>query len=730
MIETKQIGSLPPHILSKLLNQLGIPVKHAAVENACIKTKEKDKGPVDQLGHILTEVNQRNAKAALLRWERFDRRRLPVLLWRQDSWWLAEPGNDSLILLSGEDQTEVKILSDELADSLVLWVQATNLKPGVPFQTFSSPSIRLILAAMMRGKCWLVDVLTATIVINILSILTALFTMQVYDRVVPSFAYATLWTLVTGMLIVYLLDWTLKIIRARILDSVSKEVDKEVSQKLFEHLMRLRLDTRPSSIGTMAAQVNGLESVRAFFSSSIVFALTDFPFALLFIFFIYIIGGPVSLVYLGLLVLAIILVFFSQFRTRELSHREIQRSNERHGLLVDTIQGAETIQSSGAEWRFAGIWKEMTDNIAGYSLKCRLLASRTQATAGILSSMAYMFALVVGVTQIEGGRLSMGGLIACAILGGRVIGPVAQGVQTLMQWQHVRESLQMVDGLLESEENRQDEQDLLLPDTMPMILQMDGVSFAYPSAPVLRLNTGSLSFKAGERVIILGANGSGKSTLLKVAAGLYRPSSGRVLLGGADIWELHPQIINEWIGYLPQEPHLFKGTLRGNMTIAGGISDARFLEVIRQLRIDRIAAAHPRGMEMEITEGGQGLSIGQKQLVALSRLFLAEPKIWLLDEPTAALDDESEQCVLEALVRKISPNDILLIATHRPRMISLANRMLVMSGGKIVADGAPKDILKQLQPKPAIRTKQANTVHAEAETLAADEEMEKNAEQS
>ena len=708
-MEEKQIGSLPPGILSILLNKLGIYVQNAAVESACAKTKELGKGPVGQLGHILTEIKNRNAKAALIRWERFDHRCLPALVWKEESWWLAEAGSNNMILLTGENKDSKELSFDELAGSDVLWIKATCQKPDTAFQTLHSPSFRFMLKEMTRSKRWLADVIASTVVINILSLMIALFTMQVYDRVVPTFAYATLWTLVTGMAIVLLLDWLLKVIRARILDTVSKNVDKEVSQYLYEHLLSLRLDVRPNSIGTMAAQVNGLESVRAFFSSSIILALIDFPFALLFIFFIYIIGGPIFWVYLGLLILSVFLVFLSQFTMRELSRMEIQRSNERHGLLVDTIQGAETIQSSGSEWRFAGIWHEMTDGIAGYAVKCRYIASRTQATSGTLSSLSYIIALALGVTLIEGGRLSMGGLIACSILGGRVLGPVAQGVQTLMQWQHVRESLQMVDSLLNSPETREPGQDLLLPDSTPETLHFDGVSFAYPNTPVLRLNISSLLFKAGERVAIIGINGSGKSTLLKVAAGLYRPLSGRVLLGGADIWELHRQIVNDWVGYLPQDAHLFKGTLRGNMSIAGVTSDARILEIINLLKIDRIAADNPRGMEMEIAEGGQGLSTGQKQLVALSRVFLAGPRIWLLDEPTSALDEESEQNVIDALQKNVRPSDIVLIATHRPRIISLANRLIVMSGGRIAADGSPKEIIKQLQSKSS-RTKPSSSV--------------------
>jgi len=719
MTAQNSLQPLPSELLTKLFSAVGIQVPREAVKEACAKTASRGKGPVDQLGAILTEVSRRNARAAFLRWDRFDRRRFPALLWRNDAWFLAEEGKNGRIVLTGEDSSREDVPADEVGDALVLWVQIQTEKQRQAFQALKSPSIRLLLRAMTRRKRWIVDVLVATVVVNVLAVMTSLFTMQVYDRVVPSFAYATLWALAAGMGIVISLDWILKRIRAGILDTVARDVDREVSDELFDHLLRLRLDTRPRSLGTMAAQVNGLESVRAFFTSSIVFSLTDFPFALLFIVFIAIIGGPIAGVYVGLLIFGLLIGFFSQFRMRELSRREIARSHERHGVLVDSIQGAETIQACGAEWRFSGLWRDITETIASYGLKSRMLASRTQTTAGTMSSVAYVLAIIVGVMQIEQGQLSMGGLIACSILGGRVMGPVAQGVQNLMQWQHVRESLQMVDGLLGAEENRPGENYLLMPEKMAATVQFDGVRFAYPDAPVLRLNIGRLSFKAGDRVAILGANGSGKSTFLKVAAGMYRPSSGQLRLGGADIWDLDRQVLNQWVGYLPQDVHLFKGTLRSNITLAGGFSDTRLIETIRMLGIDRIASDNPRGMDMEISEGGQGLSSGQKQIVGLSRLFLSEPTIWLLDEPSAFLDDDSEKRILAALSQKIRPDDILLMATHRPRMVSLANRMIIMSGGQVAADGKPADILRMIRERTAAASREQTVLNRRDEPVAA-----------
>ena len=478
-----------------------------------------------------------------------------------------------------------------------------------------------MLRELLRGKRWLFDVVIATLMINVLAISTSVFAMQVYDRVVPTLAYATLWTLVAGMGIVLSLDWLLKTIRARILDSLSCAVDKAVSQQVFEHILNLQLDSRPQSLGTLAAQVGGLDTVRQFFSAAVIFALVDMPFALMFLTFIAIIGGHVAWVYLALLPVAAGLGFLSQLRSRRLLRQQMIRSNERQGLLVDAIRGAETIRTSNAAWRFAEEWQEITRSVARYNVKQKAVASLSMISTSSLSSLAYVSAVVVGVHQIEAGSLTMGGLIACSILGGRVIAPIAQSVQYLVQWQNVSQALQMVNQILVLNTERREDQTLLMPDAPPEKIELEGVRFSYPNSPVRQLNIPKLSFVAGERVAILGPVGSGKSTLLKVLGGIYKPGEGRVQLGDADLWEVDPNIVADRIGYLPQTVHLFKGTLRSNLTLSGAVNDTELLKICSRLGIDRMAAENPRSMDLQISEGGEGLSGGQRQLVGLARIF-------------------------------------------------------------------------------------------------------------
>lgn len=686
-------------VLRRLLAKCGVTVSSGVLEQACntAQTGQGELKPAERVSRILLAAQQKNIKVAQLRWERFDQRHLPVLVLINGCWQLAEHGDEvGSIVLIAPDGTLSWPERSELSDQIVLWLQQEK-HGGSAAELLQSTASKLLLRELMADKRWLVEVFVTTVIVNVLAVATSLFSMQVYDRVVPTFAFSTLTAMVVGMSIIVALDWVLKFIRARILDEIAKRVDLSLSQQLYEHMLDIRLDTRPRSLGSLAAQMNGLESVRNFFSSTIIFALTDLPFGLMFIAFIAMIGGKVSFVYLALLPVSLLLGWLAQSKLRELARLEIQRGHERHGLLVDTLQGAETVQSSGSSWRFADQWRSITQSMASYSLKSKTITSLATTTTATIGTIGYVAAIVVGVLQIEAGLLTTGGLIACTILGGKVIGPIAQSVTILVQWQHVRESLQMVNRLLQLETNRAPGVNLLIPDSLPNRLELDGVRFSYPGTPVVRLQLQTLKFHPGDRVVLMGPNGCGKSTLLKVAAGLFKPAEGQVRFGGVDMWELDTQILHDRVGYLPQDVHLFKGTLKHNLALSGGISDSRLIEIVELLGIDKMVVDNPRSMEMEISEGGHGLSGGQRQLAALARIFLAQPTVWLLDEPSASLDAESEEKVFQALVKHLRPTDILIIATHRPRLVSMANRLIVMRRGQVVADGAPNDIINAMK---------------------------------
>ena len=711
---------VPNKALKIILEHLNVSVKQGALNNAIQSTEQEspDSPLLARLGSVFQKLKLRGVQPMELSWHHFDQRRLPALLWLDNQWLVAERENDR-VKLTDENGTAIELEEELLHHAKVLWLKTSESgQSSAEGATKNKRASKMVWQELFRTKGWLRDVTIATLMINLLAVATSIFAMQVYDRVVPTLAYATLWTLVSGMGIVITIDWFLKQARNRILDSLSCSVDRNLSQRVFEHVMHLRLDTRPQSLGTLAAQVGGLDSVRQFFSSGVIFALVDMPFAILFIIFIGFIGGPIAWVYLSLLPIALLIGLLAQSRLRSLSKERMVRSNERQGLLVDVIRGSESIRASGASWRFSDQWQAITHSISGYNLTQKDISNRTTNIVGSLSSMAYVAAIVVGVGQIESGNLSMGALIACSILGGRLIGPIARSVQIISQWQGVSQALQMVDEVLKLSTEREPEQTLLVPEKAPKSVILNDISFSFPESPVLQLNIPNLSFKAGDRVLLVGPIGSGKSTLLKVLAGLYRPTEGSVRLGDAELWETDPAVVSDQVGYLPQNVHLFKGTLRSNLALSGSVSDSELLRVCEQLGIDKIAAASPRNMDLPISEGGEGLSGGQKQIVGLGRVFLGQPKVWLLDEPTASLDYESDEKVLSAINAKVKPDDILIISTHRTGIASrMANRIIAMENGAVVEDGKPDMVMAKLmarrgQAKQTGQAKQAVSIDA------------------
>lgn len=690
-------------LLMQLLARLQVPFDRAALLQASAQAgpEAAARGAANGVRQLLLQAGLKNLAPAELSWRCFDQRRLPALVCRAGDWWLAERLPTGDVLLSDGQGRQTEGDDSALQDVVVLWLRAPQTV-GMQAPTLSGNlAASMVWRELFRERGWLGRILIATVLVNLLGVATSIFAMQVYDRVVPTMAYATLTTLVSGMLLILLLDWALKKTRSRILDSLSCAVDQRMSQQVFEHLLHVRLDAQPRSLGTLAAQVGSLDAVRQFFSSTVVFALIDLPFALLFLAFIVVIGGAVGWVYALMLPLALALGFFTQWRLRTLLRQQILRSNERQGLLVDSIRGAESIRANNAGWRFAQDWQAITASIDGYSIQQRAISSFSSVTTSSLSMLAYVTAVVVGVWQIEAGLLTMGGLIACSILGGRIIAPISQSVQYLVQWQQVAQALQMVHQVLSLERDRRTDQQLLMPEEQPRVVALEKVRFGYPESPVRQLNIDQLSFQAGERVLLIGPVGCGKSTLLKTMAGLYRPTEGRVRLGDADLWEIDPQLVASQIGYLPQNVHLFKGTLRSNLALSGTSGDSRLLQITRELGIDEIAAASPQGMDLPISEGGEGLSGGQRQLVALARVLINQPRIWLLDEPTASLDGDAERRVWQALGAALRPDDILVVATHRPLAAArLATRVVLMQQGQVVRDGPPEAILGQLMGRP------------------------------
>ena len=541
------------------------------------------------------------------------------------------------------------------------------------------------------------DAIVATLILSVVGLVGAMYSMQVYDRVVPSKGYSTLVVLTVGALLGVLLELLLKQLRAHMIDRACKAIDQELSAVFFGKALNIRMDARPRTVGTFASQIRYFESVRHFLTSSTLFILADTPFALLFIVIIASISWPVALVPLVLVPVAFGVGALMRKPIEKLTGQNMAESNRKNGLLIEAIDGIESIKAANAEWKWLERWRHLNGVIGAGELKTKALTTFSSNITQTLQQLIYIGMVLVGAWEITEGRLTMGGLIACTIVSGRALGPFAQIPSLLVQWKQAQIALKSLDGIMALPNDRDDGQRLLVPETCRGELRLDQVSFVYgPGQPALQ--PGQLRIAPGERVAVVGAIGSGKSTLVKLLSGLYKPQQGSVLLDGLDMAHLAPEYVREHIGYLPQDVRLFQGTLRENLTLGlPSPSDTQILKAAALTGLDQIVHAHPKGLALEISEGGRGLSGGQRQLVGLTRMLLQQPSILLLDEPTASMDGALEVRVMQHLFQEIAPESTLLVVTHKPALLAHVQRMIVVDKGRVVLDGPRDHVLAQLR---------------------------------
>lgn len=562
-------------------------------------------------------------------------------------------------------------------------------------------------AILLRKKVFIVAII-ATVIINLIALATAIFSMQVYDRVIPLGSFSTLWVLTAGVLFALLIDLILRTTRSLMIEREAADIDAEVSEFFFARTQAIRLDARSGGIGTMASQLRGLEQIRGLLSSASIFLLADLPFAIFFIFVIASLAGIVAIIPVISLPLALGLAFLFARLIRKDANKAQISGNRKNGLLVESLDAAETVKANRGGWQMLGKWNDLMDEVQLHELPVKRWSAIAASAFGTLQQVAYVAIIVVGAIQVAAGEMTMGALIACAIIAGRINGPlVGQLPNFLVQWSYSRSSLNALDAVLALPLDRPTEVDTLRPEKLSGSLNLNNVQFTYPGARN-GLMLPSLEIRTGERVAIIGGIGSGKSTLLRILAGLYAPMEGSVTIGGLDMNHIAEDVLRRHIGFLPQDIRLLNGTLRDNVLL--GIShpgDDALLSVSDDIGLSQMIASHPMGLDLPISEGGRGLSGGQRTLAGLARLMLGQPKIWLLDEPTANLDRATEARVLDALKGAINEDSTLVLVTHRLQLLSLVDRVLVMANGQVVLDGSPKDVLAKLQPTKNDRTAQS-----------------------
>jgi ATP-binding cassette subfamily C protein LapB len=538
----------------------------------------------------------------------------------------------------------------------------------------------------------------ATLVVNVLSIALSLYVMNVYDRVVPNRTYETLWVLTAGTVLALAFEFVARTLRGWLIDAAGKRADLEISTALFARLLSMRLEGKPASSGAFVGNLREFESIRDVLTSATLTALIDLPFVVLFLVVIAAVAPPlavVPLVAIGLVTLAGLLVQAPLARAIRTSMKD---GAQRQGLAVESVEGLETLKVNNA-YRFAQQrWQWYTEALADASMRSRTLSALVVNVTTTVAQLVTIVTVFWGVHLIHAGQLSLGGLIAVVILAGRAIAPLAQIASLSVRLQQARSAFDGLQALVDRPLEREPDRGYLALAAPRGELAFAGVDFSHdPQGPTL-FRGFDLQLRAGEKVALLGRTGSGKSTLLRLGAGLYAPTAGMVRVDGIEARQIDPAELRSVVGLVPQDPRLFLGTLRENLDVARGdrpLDDARLVQVLRALGLDAMVARHPRGLEMQLGEDGAGLSGGQKQLVALARLMLRDPRIVLLDEPTSGLDQTSERVAIAAL-GEWARDRTLLVATHRPAALELVERIVVIEAGRVVLDAPREQALEQL----------------------------------
>ncbi len=541
------------------------------------------------------------------------------------------------------------------------------------------------------------DALLASVAVNIFSLSLPLFTMNVYDRVVPNHAEETLWVLTIGILFVFIFDFCLRTLRAFIIDTAGKRIDVTLSSKIMERVLGLRMEARPESVGSFSANLRAFESVRDFIASATITAVVDLPFALLFVIVLVWLSPWLPLPPLIGGGLAILVALVVQHKLHALTESTYRASGQRQATLVEALVGLETVKTQGAEGVTQRNWERATLFIAQVGTKLKLLSTSVVNFTSAISQLVSVSTVVLGVYLLMNGQLSMGGIIAASMLAGRMLAPLGQIAGLLLQYHNARTALAGIETQMKLPIERPEGANFLHRPHFRGEVEFRNVAFTYPSReqPVLR----NVSFRLapGEKAAIIGRIGSGKSTLEKLVLGLYQPTEGAVLIDGIDSRQIDPAELRRAIGFVPQDVVLFYGSLRHNIAFGAPFAeDSAVIAAADLAGVTEFANAHPRGFDMLVGERGESLSGGQRQSVAIARAMLNDPPILLFDEPSSNMDHQSEERLKQRLSTATKGKTMLLI-THRTSLLDLVDRLIVIDGGQIVADGPKANVIEALQ---------------------------------
>jgi ATP-binding cassette subfamily C protein LapB len=575
--------------------------------------------------------------------------------------------------------------------------QIARLRLAKAFDASKSPIFRLIKEELFSHKKGLFDAALGGIVINLIALATSFYSMQVYDRVVPTGATQTLLVLTLGMVFAAVFEFVAKHVRSGLYESLVDQVDQRLARAIYLRFLSVRLDQLPASVGALAAQMRGYETVRGFMTSITSQLTVDAPFAILFLGLIGVISGWLALIPALFFVLSVCVGLYYRAQIAVLATGATAAGNLKTGLLVETIEGAETIKSGQGGWRMLSRWMKTNDEARGYEQRVRHIQENAQHLMANFQQLSYVALIASGALLISKGEITMGALIACSILSGRVLTPASMIPGQLVQWAHTKAALSGLDRLWALQDDHHGIERPLLPAIIDGNYRFENVTSRYGANRALEIK--ALSIRAGDKIGVLGPIGGGKTTFLRLLSGMYKPQEGRVLLDDMDLCHISKPMLAQHVGYLQQDGRLFAGSLRDNLVL-GMIDpgDSVILEAARETGLmDAVIARHPKGLQQDIFEGGSGLSGGQRQMVNLTRVFLRRPNIWLLDEPTASLDRNAELQVIGALKRTLGPIDTLVLVTHKTDMLEVVDRLIVIVNHQIIMDGPRQHVLDRLQ---------------------------------
>jgi ATP-binding cassette subfamily C protein LapB len=514
--------------------------------------------------------------------------------------------------------------------------------------------------------------------------------------VVPNHAVETLWVLSIGAAIVFGFDLLMRTLRGYFIDVAGKKVDVILSASIFERMMGVRMEVRPASVGVFANNLQEFEAFRDFLTSATITTLIDLPFIVLFILVIWWVGGPLALIPLNAVPVVIVVGLILQGSLRKVVQEVFRHSAQRQATLIETLSGLETVKSVGAEGPIQRKWEQVIGQIARLGLRARFLSAAVVNVSVFIQQIVTIAVVIYGVYLISEKELTTGALIACTILTGRILAPLSQVAGLLTRYYQSKAALDSLNNMMRLPVERPPGKSFVHRPKFHGDVEFKNVNFSYPGQTLPALSAVSFKIAAGERVGIIGRIGSGKTTIEKLILGLYNPTSGSVLIDGIDLQQIDPAELRHNIGYVPQDVVLFYGSVKDNITMgAPYVDDSAMLRAAEIAGVADFVNRHPMGFDMPVGERGDGLSGGQKQTIAIARAQLLDPPVLLMDEPSNSIDNRSEELFKSRLANNLE-NKTLILVTHRASLLTLVNRLIVIDGGRVVADGAKEQVLAAL----------------------------------